>query len=103
MRNLVIVAALGLSGCMLNTQPGQGEAFLPASEIAAKDDAICQGYGAKPGSPEYINCRGIPCVLKCLAADRDIWAYSRATKPSFSAAKLRICSPHTAGSSSPSI
>jgi hypothetical protein len=31
---------------------------MPASEIAAKDDAICQSYGAKSGSPEYINCRG---------------------------------------------
>lgn len=53
-----IIAALSLAGCMETTQPGQGEVFMPKEQIAAKDDAICQGYGAKPGTPEYINCRG---------------------------------------------
>jgi hypothetical protein len=52
-----VVAAFSLAGCQ-TTQPGQGELFLSSAEIAAKDDAICQSYGARPGSPEYINCRG---------------------------------------------
>jgi hypothetical protein len=54
----VLLAIVALAGCMETTQPGQGEAFLPKEQIAAKDDARCQSYGAKPGSPEYINCRG---------------------------------------------
>ncbi|MCJ2107844.1 hypothetical protein MKK70_21185 [Methylobacterium sp. E-041] len=27
------------------------------AEVAAKDDAICRGYGAVPGTPVYIQCR----------------------------------------------
>ena len=27
------------------------------TEIVAKDDAICRGYGATPGTPAYIQCR----------------------------------------------
>jgi hypothetical protein len=37
--------------------PGLGEAFMSKEQLAAKDDAICQGYGAKPGSDVYIECR----------------------------------------------
>lgn len=55
---VVVAAALSLAGCLETTQPGQGEAFLPKEQIAAKDDARCQSYGAKPGSAEYVNCRG---------------------------------------------
>jgi hypothetical protein len=54
----IAAMAITLGGCFQSTQPGQGEVFASREEIAAKDDAICQGYGAKPGSPEYINCRG---------------------------------------------
>lgn len=31
--------------------------FMSKEQLAAKDDAICQGYGAKPGSDVYIQCR----------------------------------------------
>lgn len=54
----LLAPALTLAGCFQSTQPGQAEAFMPKEQIAAKDDEICRGYGAKPGSPEYINCRG---------------------------------------------
>jgi hypothetical protein len=27
------------------------------AELAAKDDAICRSYGAKPGSDIYVQCR----------------------------------------------
>lgn len=62
-RTLIAMAILSpvvmLGGCFQTaTQPGEGETFMPADQIAAKDDAICRGYGAKPGTPEYINCRG---------------------------------------------
>jgi hypothetical protein len=61
-RTLLATALLGaagvLGGCFQTNQPGAHEAFLSAEEIAAKDDKICQSYGAKPGTPEYINCRG---------------------------------------------
>jgi hypothetical protein len=26
-------------------------------QIAARQDAVCQSYGAKPGTPEYTDCR----------------------------------------------
>jgi hypothetical protein len=34
-----------------------GELFMSKEQIAAKDDAICRGYGAKPGTDVYIQCR----------------------------------------------
>jgi hypothetical protein len=54
---LVGLLVVSLGGCFANS-PGQGEFLASSAELAAKDDAICQGYGAKPGTPEYINCRG---------------------------------------------
>jgi hypothetical protein len=38
-----VLAALVLSGC--------------AAQQAAEMDAQCKSYGAKPGTPAYINCR----------------------------------------------
>jgi hypothetical protein len=55
---VVGMAAISLGGCFQSSQPGQGEMFASREEVAKKDDAICQSYGAKPGTPEYINCRG---------------------------------------------
>ncbi|MBR1120307.1 hypothetical protein JQ628_02180 [Bradyrhizobium lablabi] len=55
---LLVSASAILGGCFQTNQPGQGELFLSADAVAAKDDEICRGYGAKPGTPEYINCRG---------------------------------------------
>jgi hypothetical protein len=54
---MVEIVAISLGGCFANS-PGQGEFLASTAELAAKDDAICQGYGAKPGTAEYINCRG---------------------------------------------
>jgi len=51
-------AAGALGGCFQTNQPGAHEGFMSAEQIAAKDDKICQGYGARQGTPEYINCRG---------------------------------------------
>jgi hypothetical protein len=56
---IVVALCAALGGCASGARlPGEGELFMNQSQIAAKDDAICQGYGAKPGTPEYINCRG---------------------------------------------
>jgi hypothetical protein len=52
----VLALGLLLSGCMTD-QPGRGELFASKTEIEAKDDATCRGYGAKPGDPVYIQCR----------------------------------------------
>jgi hypothetical protein len=54
---VVGMVAISLGGCF-QSSPGQGEFLASREELAKKDDAICQGYGAKPGTPEYINCRG---------------------------------------------
>ncbi|WP_331372872.1 hypothetical protein [Sinorhizobium chiapasense] len=47
MKTLILftLIAAGLSGCMT------------ATERAARDDAECQSYGARPGSDAYVNCR----------------------------------------------
>jgi hypothetical protein len=52
----VLTLAFALSGCMTD-QPGRGELFASKSDIEAKDDTTCRGYGAKPGEPVYIQCR----------------------------------------------
>lgn len=54
----ILIFALGLAGCASSAnQPGRGEMFASRAEVDAKDDAICRGYGAKPGDPVYIQCR----------------------------------------------
>jgi hypothetical protein len=66
MRVLGILAlAIMLGGCFgagqreqVAHQPGEGEDFASRQDLDAKDDAICRGYGAQPGTPAYINCRG---------------------------------------------
>jgi hypothetical protein len=50
----ILAIALALAGCAGNNQPGRGEIFSSKSEIEAKDDSTCRGYGAKPGDPVYI-------------------------------------------------
>jgi hypothetical protein len=60
MRVLVAVAlCAALGGCFEATSkpPGLGEAFMSKEDRDAKDDAICKGYGAQPGTPTYIQCR----------------------------------------------
>jgi hypothetical protein len=37
--------------------PGMGEWKMTKEKKAAKDDGICRGYGAQPGTPAYIQCR----------------------------------------------
>lgn len=58
MRNFALLTILALAGCQTD-QPGRGELFASKDEIAAKDDATCRGYGAKPGEPVYIQCRAM--------------------------------------------
>ena len=42
---LILLAVLSLAGCASR------------ADLAAADDAKCQGYGAAPGSPAYVQCR----------------------------------------------
>jgi hypothetical protein len=37
--------------------PGLGEKDMTKEQKTAKDDGICRGYGAQPGTPAYIQCR----------------------------------------------
>ena len=47
-----------LCGCFdTANQPGRGELFVSQDDLAAKDDAICRQYGAKPGEAAYVQCR----------------------------------------------
>jgi len=52
----LILSALLLSSC---ASDAEREAIRKAERdrIEAKDNNECLGYGAKAGSPEYINCR----------------------------------------------
>jgi hypothetical protein len=56
---LVFTLALPLAGCFETAArpPGIGETFASKEELSAKDDAICRGYGAQPGTDVYIQCR----------------------------------------------
>ncbi len=52
MRTLVILlVAFALTGCLSLPKPPSPQ------EIAARDDATCQSYGAKPGTDMYVSCR----------------------------------------------
>lgn len=53
----VIGVVAALAGCNSASKPGRGELFMSDQEVTAKDDAICRGYGAEPGTPAYIQCR----------------------------------------------
>lgn len=48
----ILSAALSLTGCA-----SQAELQAQARAVAMQDDATCRGYGAKPGSPIYVQCR----------------------------------------------
>jgi hypothetical protein len=54
---VVIGAAMLLTGCNSASRPGRGELLMSDEEVTAKDDTICRGYGAQPGTPVYIQCR----------------------------------------------
>ncbi len=41
--------ALGLSGCVTDKEM--------QFRLAQQDDVKCQSYGAKPGTPAYVQCR----------------------------------------------
>jgi hypothetical protein len=51
------LAAMCLSLSACNTAPGTGELFMSKQDRNQKDNAICQGYGAKPGTELFIQCR----------------------------------------------
>jgi len=59
MKKLVVMlgAVALLAGCNSANKPGRGELFMSDREVTAKDDTICRGYGAEPGTPAYIQCR----------------------------------------------
>jgi hypothetical protein len=54
-RLLLLILLLPLTGCL----GLQSEAEIAArkAEFARKDDEVCKGYGAKPGTDIYIQCR----------------------------------------------
>jgi hypothetical protein len=62
---LVVVLILPLAGCLGGPEmkeqwartPGMDEWNMTKEQKDAKDDAICKGYGAQPGTPIYIQCR----------------------------------------------
>jgi len=62
-RLLSLVLALALAGCLSDSEKANlretlvGEAFSSKEELAAKDDAVCRGYGAQPGTNAYVQCR----------------------------------------------
>jgi hypothetical protein len=51
----ILALSLTLAGCFEATSrpPGMGEVFMLKEQLTAKDDAICRGYGAQPGSDAY--------------------------------------------------
>jgi hypothetical protein len=63
-RLLPILLILFLAGCA--SKPPEA-----ALDIAAQDDAKCQAYGLKPGSPEYEKCRTKLADLRAQAEDKD--------------------------------
>lgn len=75
---LALLLALPLAGCFEtaanSTPPPMSNEQLAAKkqELAAKDDEACKGYGAKPGTEPYVQCRmkldqgrAVPRELKC--------------------------------------
>jgi hypothetical protein len=65
---MMIAASVTLTGCLgagptpqqqelWSRTPGMGEIDWTKEQKAAKDDGICRGYGAQPGTPAYIQCR----------------------------------------------
>jgi len=61
MKRVVLLLAVSaiLSACNSASRPGRGELFMSDAEVLAKDEAICRGYGAEPGTSEYVQCRAI--------------------------------------------
>ena len=51
----ILVLTLALGGCLMGMS--EEEKAAKRAELAAKDDATCKGYGAKPGTDIYIQCR----------------------------------------------
>jgi hypothetical protein len=46
---IALLALVALSGCKTTEQLN--------ADLAANDDATCRGYGAKPGTDIYVQCR----------------------------------------------
>lgn len=54
---LPLALALPLLGCMTDG-PIIPDPFGPTkAQLDAKDDEVCKGYGAKPGTDIYVQCR----------------------------------------------
>lgn len=63
----MLALVLPLAGCQTDLQEGQlfpspwvptkTELAAKKAQLAAKDDETCRGYGAKPGTEIYIQCR----------------------------------------------
>jgi hypothetical protein len=72
---LTLALTLPLAGCFETTanSPVSNEQLAARKqELAAKDDETCKGYGAKPGTDPYVQCRikldqgrTAPRELKC--------------------------------------
>ena len=76
LRLSVFLLSLPLAGCFgtANSAPPISDEQMAAKkqELAAKDDETCKGYGARPGSEPYVQCRmkldqsrTVPKELKC--------------------------------------
>lgn len=51
-RLLIVLCGLALSGCISPERQAEMKAAADA-----RNDATCRGYGARPGSDAYVNCR----------------------------------------------
>ncbi|AYO84205.1 hypothetical protein [Methylobacterium brachiatum] len=71
MKRVVLLLAVSavLSACNSANRPGRGELFMSDADIAAKDEAICRGYGAEPGTPEFVQCRAMQDQRRDAARD----------------------------------
>lgn len=53
---LILLCALGLGGCV-TAEEELAQRQAAAKALNAKHDAVCQSFGAQPGTPAYTDCR----------------------------------------------
>src|SRR5882757_10674034 len=87
-----LALVLPLAGCFANEPspqlketwartPGLGEFNMTKEQKAAKDDGICRGYGAQPGTPAYIQCRATQDQRRGTTACRAVEGALRSGRP----------------------
>lgn len=55
MRYVAAAVGLALAGCQ--QVRGTGERWMSDGEIEAKDNGVCQSFGAQRGTQAYVDCR----------------------------------------------